>query len=123
MRQANGASSTLYAVSFSDVNTGTVVGRYGAILRTTDGGSAWIWVAPSVGGITLRGVSFSDANTGTVVGNGGTILRTTDGGSTWESQWSGTTYTLYAASFTGTNTGTVVGNFSTILGTTSGRGP
>src|SRR6266849_268151 len=31
----------LMAVSFVDANTGTAVGEYGTILRTTDGGATW----------------------------------------------------------------------------------
>ena len=32
----------LYGVSFSDINNGTVVGRAGTILRTTNGGTSFI---------------------------------------------------------------------------------
>ena len=79
----------LYGVSFTDANNGTVVGRYGTILRTTDGGATWV---EQDSGTTndLKGVSFTDANTGTVVvGFNETILRTTDGGATWVEQDSG----------------------------------
>src|SRR5947207_1642864 len=71
----------LRPVSFTDANTGTVVGDSGTILRTTDGGATW---KSQSSGTTnyLTGVSFTDANTGTVVGGNGTILRTTDGGAT-----------------------------------------
>ena len=69
----------LISVSFSDANTGTVVGSGGTILRTTDGGVTW---TKQSSGTTndLWGVFFTDANTGTVVGSDGTILRTTAGG-------------------------------------------
>ena len=69
----------LNRVSFVDANTGTAVGDFGTILRTTDGGATW---TPQTSGTTnfLIGVSFVDANTGTVVSNYGTILRTTTGG-------------------------------------------
>ena len=69
----------LQGVSFTEASTGTAVGVFGTILRTTDGGSTW---TAQDSGTTNRllGVSFTDASTGTAVGSGGTILRTTDGG-------------------------------------------
>ena len=62
--------------------TGIVVGQFGAIISTTDGGITW---TPQSSGTIfgLTGVSFTHANTGTAVGGGGTILRTTTGGTTW----------------------------------------
>src|SRR5262249_42734877 len=107
----------LFGVSFTDANTGTVVGSNGTILRTTDGGITWR--AQSSGTTyNLLGVSFTDADNGTVVGWGykhipgltfpnGTILRTTDGGTTWTEQSKGTTNSLYGVSFTDANNGTV----------------
>src|SRR5436309_15630270 len=80
--QTNGASSPLVGVSFTDANTGTVVGGAGIILRTTDGGNNWIPQASGTESDLLR-VSFTDANNGTAVGQVGTILRTTDGGAHW----------------------------------------
>jgi hypothetical protein len=81
----------LWGVSFTDANTGTVVGdrgdgygdmNGGTILRTTNGGATW---TEQSSGTTCRlfGVSFTDANTGTAVGRSGAILRTTSGGVTW----------------------------------------
>jgi photosystem II stability/assembly factor-like uncharacterized protein len=91
-RRQSSASTTafFFSVSFSDENTGTVVGCSswdseqgdctggGIILRTTDGGVTW---APqSSASNILFGVSITDSHTGSAVGDGGTILRTTDGG-------------------------------------------
>jgi hypothetical protein len=69
--------NNLRGASFVDANTGTVVGEYGAIVRTTDGGSSWT-IQVSGTTQTLWAVSFTDVNNGTAVGEGGTILRTTD---------------------------------------------
>jgi photosystem II stability/assembly factor-like uncharacterized protein len=77
--QDSGTTKYLYGVSFTDANTGTAVGSYGTILRTTDGGATWV-AQGSGTDATLYGVSFANANTGTVVGEDGIILRTTDGG-------------------------------------------
>src|SRR6184192_4365210 len=82
--------NNLRGASFLDANTGTVVGEYGTIVRTTDGGNSWT-VQVSGTTQTLWAVSFTDANNGTAVGEGGTIVRTTDGGDHWASQASGTT--------------------------------
>ncbi|MEK6756184.1 MAG: YCF48-related protein, partial [Bacteroidota bacterium] len=109
--------NNLRGVSFTDANTGTVVGWNGTILRTTDGGKTWM--SQSSGTTNdLQDVSFTNANTGTAVGNSGTILHTTDGGATWTSQSSGTTNPLNGVCFTDANTGTVVGSYRTILRTT-----
>jgi hypothetical protein len=106
-------------VCFTDVNTGTVVGSAGAILRTTNGGTTW--TSQSSGTTAaLYGVSFTDANAGTAVGDNGKILHTTNGGTIWTSQLSGTTKALTGVSFTDANTGTAVGLNGTILRTLTG---
>ena len=79
MSQSSGTTNTLFAVSFTDPNTGTAVGNGGTILRTTDGGATWVSQSSGTTN-SLRGISFTDANTGTAVGLSGTILRTTNGG-------------------------------------------
>jgi photosystem II stability/assembly factor-like uncharacterized protein len=111
--------NTLNGVSFVDVNTGTAVGALGTILRTTNGGSDWVFQASGIK-TELFGVSFPDANNGTAVGNLGNIVRTTDGGQTWSSQISGTTNLLNDVCFTDANTGTIVGYNGIILRTTDG---
>lgn len=80
--QESSTTLELYDVSFTDANTGTVVGINGTILRTTNGGTTWI---SQTGGTiySLFGVSFTDANNGSAVGFEGTILRTTNGGVTF----------------------------------------
>jgi len=110
----------LFALSFVDENTGTVVGESGIILSTTDGGNTW---TPQVSGTTvsLNAVCFVDANGWIVVGDAGTILRTTDGGATWTAQDSGTTNSLYAVSCVDANTAWVVGANGTIRYTTTAR--
>ncbi len=109
----------LRGVSFTDANNGTVVGKAGTILRTTNGGASWI---NQISGTTnqLRGVSFTDSDNGTAVGWEGTILRTTNGGTSWISQTSGTRNNLYGVSFADSNNGTAVGVLGTILRTTNG---
>ena len=74
---------------------GLVVGRFGRILRTSDGGATWTNV-PSPTRNHLHGLSFNEQNTkgflglikqedvGWAVGDAGTVLMTTDRGETWE---------------------------------------
>jgi hypothetical protein len=110
----------LFGVSFTDANTGTAVGGYGTILRTTNGGTTWT-IQSSGTSNHLSGVSFTDVNNGTAVGTYGRILRTTNGGTTWTLQNS-TGFDLTAVSFTDANNGTAVGQMGSILRTTNGGG-
>ncbi|MFA4948725.1 MAG: Ser-Thr-rich GPI-anchored membrane family protein, partial [Candidatus Krumholzibacteriia bacterium] len=109
----------LRSVSFTDANTGTAVGEYGAILRTTDGGATWIkqWGSTRK---TLYGVAFLDANTGLAVGDGGVILKTTDGGATWVGKASGLQRgALYSVAFADADTVVAVG-YGWAVGSTIG---
>ena len=69
----------LVAISLADESTAVLVGLYGRILRTTDGGETW---EQQFSGTTenLLAVSFVDVATGTAVGENGTIVHTTTGG-------------------------------------------
>src|SRR5258707_4835165 len=82
--------NNLRGAAFVDANTGTVVGEYGTIVRTMDGGNSWTLQASGTTQ-TLWAVSFTDANNGTAVGEGGTRVRTTCGGSPWTDQARGIT--------------------------------
>ncbi len=64
---------------FVDADNGTVVGDFGTILRTTDGGTTWVQQSSGTRH-HLKRVSATDASTATVVGPNGIILRTSDGG-------------------------------------------
>ncbi len=107
------------SVSFVDANTGFIVGGYGTILHTTNGGTDWI---SQLSGTMnwLRGVSAADSDTAVAVGDSGIILHTTNGGTTWMNQSSGTAHTLRAVCFIDASTGAVVGDSGTILRTTNG---
>jgi photosystem II stability/assembly factor-like uncharacterized protein len=115
-QQAPPGSGRPADVVFTDVNTGTIVGQEGTILRTTDGGENW--VAQDGGTLAdLFGVSFSDANHGMAVGASGTIMRSTNGGGTWVSHESGTDVELRGVWVTSANTATAVGAQGTVLRT------
>jgi photosystem II stability/assembly factor-like uncharacterized protein len=117
--QTNITTASLRGVSFTDANTGTVVGDNGTILHTSNGGSTWE-IQQSGTTQLLTAVCFTDANTGTVVGWNGIILRTTDDGVNWTSQISGTTNFFESVSFIDVNIGYAVGYNGTISKTTTG---
>jgi hypothetical protein len=74
--------SFLMSVKFVDTQTGWVVGNYGTILRTTNGGENWIsYGTPDYGYLTT--LDFIDAQTGWIAGFSGAILKTTNGGVTY----------------------------------------
>jgi len=86
-----------YSVHFIDQNTGWMVGEYGNIRHTTDGGKTWDAQHESLldamsdkGGskdvMTLGAffrVRFLDATHGFIVGAGGALAVTDDGGKKW----------------------------------------
>jgi photosystem II stability/assembly factor-like uncharacterized protein len=84
----------LYDVQFLDANTGWVVGEFGKIYHTTDGGQTWSEQEQSLLGEevvdildipTFFGVHMIDAQHGLVAGLDGKLARTQDG-TTWKFQ-------------------------------------
>lgn len=76
------ADHWMRGVRFIDAQVGVMVGSYGAVLRTTDGGETWT-VRPSGVPNHLMKVTFVDALNGWAVGEGGVMIRTTDAGLSW----------------------------------------
>jgi photosystem II stability/assembly factor-like uncharacterized protein len=85
-----------YGIQFVDPQNGWMVGEYGNIRHTSDGGKTWdsqhkslldaLPEAESTDVMTLGAffrVRFSDANNGIIVGAGGAIAVTSDGGKQW----------------------------------------
>ncbi|MGH1335471.1 MAG: YCF48-related protein [Aureispira sp.] len=76
-------------IDFPSDDVGYVVGEYGTVYKTTDGGINWtncragnsLFANPDK---LLRDIAFVDENTGFLVGTGSLVLRTTDGGKTWK---------------------------------------
>jgi photosystem II stability/assembly factor-like uncharacterized protein len=63
--------------------TNFVVGRYGLIARTTDGGSNWDIQKLPQQSYDLWTIDFKSENIGMVAGSSGTILKTTNKGEDW----------------------------------------
>ena len=75
----------LYAVHFLNENTGYVVGDYGIILKTIDGGNSWTTFCEksSYSEAKLHDVYFYTKDTGYVAESDGIIFNTFDGGENW----------------------------------------
>lgn len=72
-----------YDVSFPDPQHAWIVGEFGVILTSSDGGLTWAAQHSPVQS-TLFGVTFTDASNGWSVGMSSVMLRTRDGGASWE---------------------------------------
>ena len=101
--------------------TGWIVGEFGTILNTRDGGKTWQtqecpdlaafvaggdWDRPMP---ALYGICFIDKNRGWIVGLDGVIIQTADGGNTWKKVDSGTDKSLYSVVIKGQK-GWIAGN-------------
>ena len=110
---------TLNGVYFADDNEGWIVGEFGKILHTTDGGDNWErqvnvlnlpkFTRPELSeeealkrrvpelhleDLYILGVSFLDNDRGFVAAESGILLETVDGGATWTNVSSGSFNTL-----------------------------
>jgi photosystem II stability/assembly factor-like uncharacterized protein len=109
----------LYAVSYGDPDHVWMVGEFGMILTSADGGRVWMQQHSPVES-TLFGVHFADARRGWAVGIDGVILQTEDGGASWRPQMGpGQQRALYDVFLRG-NTGWIVGEAGTILRSSDG---
>ena len=79
IQQPSPTTNLLRSVCFIDENTGFIVGEFGTILKTTNGGTTWTSISSGTGN-TLYSVKFPDATTGYIAGDNGTIMKTADGG-------------------------------------------
>lgn len=109
----------LYGAKFIDAKQGWVVGAFGVIARTNDGGATW-QMQPTKTTQQLYDVDFVDPQNGWAVGRQGLILHTSNGGSTWEPQTSGTEQHLFSVDFVDNQTGVAVGDFGAIVVTKDG---
>ena len=84
-RRHPGTFNELYGVHFTDSNHGWIVGQFGEILHTKDGGQTWRF-QPSGVEENLNKIYLADTLHGIIVGDKGIILTTTNGGAKWEKQ-------------------------------------
>jgi len=109
----------LYGTSFVDQRTGWVVGAFGMIARSRDGGQSW-QVQNSGTLDNLFDVSFIDSVNGWAVGRAGLILRTRDAGESWQKQVSGTEQHLFSVAAISPQRAVAVGDWGSILVTDDG---
>ena len=86
------------SMHFKDNINGCIVGKYGQVLNTQDGGQSWINRTTLLIRDDLTAINFHNDNIGWLVGNGayyggedwkgyGKIFKTTNGGSSWFEQF------------------------------------
>lgn len=73
----------LYGISYGDESHAWIVGEFGTILASEDGGLTWKQQKAPIES-TLFGVHFIDANRGWAVGIDAHVIHTEDGGKTWQ---------------------------------------
>jgi photosystem II stability/assembly factor-like uncharacterized protein len=109
----------LYAISYGDDDHAWLVGEFGVVLASTDGGQTWHQQTTPVES-TLFGVRFVDAKRGWAVGVDSIILDTEDGGTTWRLSHAPIAgRSLYDIVVRGSQ-GWIVGESGTVLQTSDG---
>lgn len=97
------------SLHFVDGQSGWIVGNYGVIGHTSDGGATWL-AQKSGTTHSLLSIYFVNPQKGWAVGENGVILHTRDGGVHWEAQRSGTKLPLKSVQFIDTLKGWAVGS-------------
>lgn len=104
----------LYAISYGDADRVWVVGEFGTIMASEDGGRTFHQQHAPVES-TLFGVHFTDPQHGWAVGIDTVILRTGDGGVTWNAQHSPIAQRSFYDVFVQGNNGWIAGSSGTML--------
>ncbi|MFC2092649.1 YCF48-related protein [Bacteroidota bacterium] len=114
----SGTTNTLYSYARTYINTFTIVGSNGLILRSTNNGDTW---SPQASSTTsdLKMINYSSLNSIWIAGSNGTLLKSTDYGLNWIPQNIGTTNDLNVIKMLG-NTGYIFGSNGLILKTDNG---
>jgi len=97
-----------------------IVGNYGIIYHSSDGGATWTKQQSGIKDAVLVDGIFLDNREGWVAGMFGTVLHTDNGGGTWTKQTTGTQRHLFDVSFVDRQYGWAIGEWGTIIHTTDG---
>lgn len=95
-----GPSRPLLGVWFRDEAYGIVVGSYGQVFRTRDGGRNWHALGRRTGnveGLHINAITAAPSGALLMAGEGGRVYRSADGGDGWEVFDLGTQAPLYGA--------------------------
>ena len=115
--QNSNTTQDLNDTYFIDNNTGWAVGRNGALVYTSNGGTTW--AAQNSATIKdLNDIFMVNATTGYAVGDNGTVIKFN--GTAWSALTSGTTLDLFGVHFVDANTGWISGDYGRIMMTTNG---
>ncbi len=83
VKESGYVEPNLNAVYFSSLEVGWIVGEFGLVLHTKDGGQTWTSQRYGNDLPQLYAVKFLDERRGWAVGQAGNIIQTTDGGGHW----------------------------------------
>lgn len=109
----------LYGLSYGDRDHVWIVGEFGVVMASSDGGLTWKQQHTPIES-TLFGVRFVDARRGWAVGIDSNILHTENGGETWEIQHPPVMQrSFYDVTVRG-DMGWIVGDSGTVLKTADG---
>jgi photosystem II stability/assembly factor-like uncharacterized protein len=109
----------LYATAFISAEEGWVVGAFGSVYHTSDGGKTWE-SQPSGTLEHLFGVDFVDSHSGWVVGRSGVIGHSEDGGTSWSRQKAGNERHLFSVAAITTRRAAAIGDWGQIWMTEDG---
>jgi photosystem II stability/assembly factor-like uncharacterized protein len=109
----------LFGSKLLDEQHGWVVGAFGAIFETSDGGKTWE-AQPTPTLEYLFSVDFTSPTKGVVVGKSGVILSTDDGGKTWVKRTSPTKNNLFSVMYASPTHVWAAGDWGTIVESTDG---
>ena len=109
----------LYGMSYGDADHLWVVGEFGTIMASADGGRTFRQQHAPVE-TTLSAVHFIDTRHGWAVGIDTTILHTEDGGDTWSPQTPPVNQRSFYDVVVSGQHGWIVGNSGTVLKSTDG---
>lgn len=88
--------------------TGWIVGEYGTLLKTTNGGTSWDTI-PTYRDTHFYAVNFTDTQVGWIGGADGLLLKSTNGGLNWQQQYIPTTGNVSKIQFLDQNVGYALG--------------
>jgi photosystem II stability/assembly factor-like uncharacterized protein len=83
LKESGPLEPNLNAIQFINEKLGWIVGEFGLVLQTRDGGQEWTAQNYGENLPQLFAVFFRDEQTGWAVGQLGTLMRTVDGGKHW----------------------------------------
>lgn len=109
VKESGEVEPNLNAVYFSSSENGWVVGEFGLVLHTKDGGKTWVSQRYGSDLPQLYAIQFRDDRSGWAIGQAGSLLQTGDGGQHWSSVELETKRDFYAVSLSGER-GVIVGD-------------